>query len=1047
MLQSIVLWALRMRVLVIGIAIAVFLAGLSAMRTAPLDVFPEFAPPLVEVQTEAPGLSTEEVDGLVSVPLENLFNGLPFLKTIRSKSVLGLSSVVMIFQKGTDILRARQLVQERLQLAQHRLPNVVKPPVLMAPSSSLSRVLKVGLRSETLSQLQLSEQAVWTIRPRLMAVPGVANVAVWGQRDRQFQVLADPQRLRAAMVTLDALTRAVTDAATLEAGGFIDTPNLRLSVNQRTLIASAEDLARTVVEFRQGTPIRLADVADVREDSPAPIGDAVINDGDGLLLIVEKQPWGNTLEVTRGVEKALQDMTPALPEIHIDSTIFRPATFIELSLDHLKESLWLGCLLVMVVLALFLGDWRTTLISLTAIPLSLAAAVLLLRWRGETINTMILAGLIIALGEVVDDAIIDVENILRRLRQNALDPAPKSRFRVVLEASLEVRSAVVYASLIIVLVFVPVFFLPGLAGTFFQPLALAYILAIVASLAVALTLTPALSLMLLRVPPASAHKEAFLARALKRLYRASLPAFISRPWMALFALLTAFSASAWIRRTQLREEFLPHFKERDFLMHWIEKPNTSIEASKRATKALAQDLLQIPGVRNQGAHIGRAEVADEVVGPDFTELWISLDPSAHYEETLAKVQSSVDGFPGLTRDLLTFLRERIKEVLTGASASVVVRIFGPDLEQLRIHAGAVGEALKHIPGVSALKVEPQVLVPQIDIRLRPERAALHGLTPGRIRQAVATLVNGRKLGEVYRDQRVHDVVVWSPPLVRADFGSLRDLLLETPSGGHVLLADVADLEIVPAPNAIKRESASRRIDVTCNVAKGHALGEVVSAVEDRLRTLNFAAGYHPEILGEWAERQAAQRSLLWLSLASVAAIVLLLLADFQCVRSVLLLTLTLPFALIGGILAVTSGGGVLSLGSLVGFVTVLGIAARNGILLLSHYRHLQRDESHPFNADLVLRGSGERLLPILMTAATAALALVPMILKGEVPGNEIERPMALVILGGLATSTWLNLFLLPALFLRFGPRRLPPAADSESLTAGIELDPRRSLEH
>jgi Cu/Ag efflux pump CusA len=376
-------------------------------------------------------------------------------------------------------------------------------------------------------------------------------------------------------------------------------------------------------------------------------------------------------------------------------------------------------------------------------------------------------------------------------------------------------------------------------------------------------------------------------------------------------------------------------------------------------------------------------------------------------------------------------------VLTGASASVVVRIFGPDLQQLRLHAGEVGEALQSIPGVSALKVEPQVLVPQIDIRVRPEQAALHGLTPGKVRQAVATLVNGRKLGEVYQQQRVHEVTVWSPPSVRADFGSLRDLLLETPSGGHVLLADVAEVAIVPAPNAIKREGASRRIDVTCNVSRNHALSEVVRAVEDRLRTLHFAAGYHPEILGEWAERQAAQRSLLWLSLASIAGIVVLLAADFQCVRSVLLLSLTLPFALIGGVLAVAAAGGVLSLGSLVGFVTVLGIAARNGILLLSHYRHLQREENHPCDEALVLRGSGERLLPILMTAATAALALVPMVLKGEVPGNEIERPMALVILGGLTTSTWLNLFLLPALFLRFGPRRPQPTGEP-GLPAGAD---------
>lgn len=1014
MLNSIVSWALTMRVLVVAAAAALLVVGINATQNAPLDVFPEFAPPLVELQTEAPGLSTEEVDALVTVPLENSLNGLPFLKTLRSKSVLGLSSVVMIFNTGTDILKARQLVQERLNLAQGRLPAVVKPPVLMAPYSSLSRVLKVGLTSKTLSQMEMSELARWTMRPRLMSVPGVANVAIWGQRDKQFQVLVDPQRLRAEGVTLDAITRAVGDAAVISAGGFVDTPNLRLSVAQLSLITTPEDLARTVVEFRNGAPIRLGDVAEVKIGHPAPIGDAVINDGDGILLIVEKQPWGNTLDVTTGVEKMLEELKPALPGMSIDSTIFRPATFIQLSIDHLTEALWLGCLLVVIVLALFLGDWRTTIISITAIPLSLAVALLLLRWRGETINTMILAGLIIALGEVVDDAIIDVENILRRLRQNPGKP----RFQVVLDASLEVRSAVVYASVIIVLVFMPVFFLPGLAGTFFQPLALSYILAIAASLGVALTLTPALSLMLLKVKEGG-HRDALVARGLKAMYRGLLPAFARSPWLAVIVLAGAFTFTGWIWHTQLKEEFLPNFKERDFLMHWLEKPNTSVEASKRITLAAAKDLMAVKGVRNQGAHIGRAEVADEVVGPDFTELWISIDPEADYDQTIKNVQAVVDGYPGLTRDLLTFLRERIKEVLTGTSASVVVRIFGPDLDTLRTHANEVSAAVKDVAGVTTLKVESLTLVPQITVKVLPEAAALHGLTAGKIRQAVTTLISGRKVGEVYQDQRVHDVTVWSVPVVRADYTTLRDLLIETPNGGHTRLADVAELAIVPTPNAIKREGSSRRIDVTCNVS-GRSLGDVVREIEQRVGKLTFKPGHHPEILGEWAERQAAQSRLGWLSLASFIGIVVLLFADFQSVRLTLLVTLTLPFALIGGVMAAWLGGGVLSLGSLVGFVTVLGIAARNGILLVSHYRHLEQEEGRAFGMSTVLEGSEERLVPILMTAATAALALLPLVLKGDVPGNEIERPMALVILGGLVTSTVLNLFLLPALYARFG---------------------------
>ena len=1014
MLNAIVTWALNMRVLVIAAAAALLVMGINATKNAPLDVFPEFAPPLVEVQTEAPGLSTEEVDALVTVPLENSLNGLPFLKTLRSKSVLGLSSVVMIFDTGTDILKARQLVQERLNLAESRLPAVVKPPVLMSPYSSLSRVLKVGLTSKTLSQMEMSELARWTMRPRLMSVKGVANVAIWGQRDKQFQVLVDPQKLRAAGVTLDAITRAAGDAVVISAGGFVDTPNLRLSVAPLALIETPEDLARTVVEFRNGAPIRLGDVAEVKIGNPPLIGDAVINDGDGILLIVEKQPWGNTLDVTKGVEKVLEELKPALPGITIDSTIFRPASFIEISIHHLTEALWLGCLLVVIVLALFLGDWRTTIISITAIPLSLAMALLLLAWMGETINTMILAGLIIALGEVVDDAIIDVENILRRLKQNP----GKSRFAVVLEASLEVRSAVVYASVIIVLVFVPVFFLPGLAGTFFRPLALSYILAITASLLVALTVTPALSLMLLKVKQ-DGHRDALAARGMKAIYRAVLPFFARSSWLAVVVLVVAFAGTGWVWHTQLKEEFLPNFKERDFLMHWLEKPNTSVEASKRITIAAATDLMKVDGVRNQGAHIGRAEVADEVVGPDFTELWISIDPEADYDKTIKNVQAVVDGYPGLTRDLLTFLRERIKEVLTGASASVVVRIFGPDLDTLRTHAAAVSAAVKDIPGISALKVESLTLVPQITVKVKPESAALHGLTAGQIRAAVTTLISGRKVGEVYQDQRVHDVMVWSVPSARADYTTLRDLLIETPSGGHTRLADVADLAIVPTPNAIKREGASRRIDVTCNVT-GRALGDVVPEIEAAIAKLTFKPGHHPEILGEWAERQAAQSRLGWLALGSLAGILVLLFADFQSLRLTLIVALTLPFALIGGVLAAWFSGGVLSLGSLVGFVTVLGIAARNGILLVSHYRHLEQEEGHAFGLATVLQGSEERLIPILMTAATAALALLPLVLKGDVPGNEIERPLALVILGGLVTSTLLNLFLLPALYARFG---------------------------
>ena len=1041
MMKWLISVSLRQPMLILALAAVLVVFGIRAVQTTPLDVFPEFAPPLVEVQTEAPGLSTEEVESLISVPLENALNGVSWLKTLRSKSVLGLSSVVCIFKEGTDVMRARQLVQERVATVAPRLPAVAHAPVILPPLSSTSRAMKIGVSSAKLSQMELSELALWTIRPRLMAVPGVANVAIWGQRDQQFQVLVDPDRLAAAGVSLDEVTRAAADASSVAAGGFVDLPNQRLPVRHLSPVETPADLARTVVRFTNGVPLRLGDVAQVVVSHPPPIGDAVINDGPGLLLIVEKQPWGNTLEVTRNVEVALETLRPGLKDVNLDSTIFRPATFIERSLQNLTHAMVLGCALVVVILIAFLYDWRTALISLSAIPLSLLAAAVVLHLRGGTLNTMVLAGLVIAVGEVVDDAIIGVENIMRRLRLNRVSARPLTPIRVVLNASLEVRSAVVFASLIVALVFVPVFFLDGLAGTFFRPLAFSYVLAILASLFVALTVTPALCLLLL--PAARTHREdAPLTRWLKRGYRAVLPGVVARPrWAAAF-LVAAFAATG-VAIPWLGEEFMPNFKETDFLMHWVEKPGTSLEAMRRITVSASKELRAVPGVRNFGSHIGRAEVADEVVGPNFTELWISLDPNVDYDRTVAKVQEIVDGYPGLYRDLLTYLKERIKEVLTGASATVVVRLFGPDMDVLRGKAQEVNAAIGGVKGVTTLKVEPQVLVPHVQIRLKPDAAATFGLTPGHVRRAATTLIKGTKVGEIYRDQKLFDVTVWGVERVRHDVLALRELAIETPSGARVPLGEVADIEIAPTPNEIKRENASRRIDVTCNVA-GADLGSVAAEIQRRVEKLTFAQGYHPEFLGEYAARQSSRNRLLWLAGFSLLGIIVLLHVDFRSARLVTLVAVTLPFALIGGVAAAFLTGGVLSLGSLVGFVTVLGIAARNGIMLLSHYRHLESAEHETFGVPLVLRGAEERLAPILMTASCAALALLPLVIKGNVPGHEIEYPMAVVILGGLATSTLLNLFLMPSLYAAFGRGTKSRAA--AAAPRPIASHPRPALE-
>jgi len=1030
MLAGLVRFALAQRVLVLAVAALLVVLGIRAGRDVPLDVFPEFAPPMVEIQTEAPGLSTEEVESLVTVPIETAVNGVPDLATLRSKSVLGLSSVQILFERGTDVMRARQMVGERIAQVQPRLPLAARQPVLMPPLSSTSRAMKIGLTSGKLDQMKLSELVRWTIRPRLMAVPGVANVAVWGQRDRQLQVLVDPDRLRAAGVTLAEVRAAAGDAVLVGGGGFVDTPNQRIAVQQAGMVQDAAGLGQAIVRQSGSAPIRLSDVARVIDGHAAPIGNAIIDDVPGIMLIVEKQPTANTLELTRAVEAALVELKPGLKDVKVDTTIFRPATLI----DNLTRALLIGCALVAAVLFLFTRDWRQAIISLTAIPLSLLGAGLVLLWSGATINVMVIAGLVIALGEVVDDAIIDVENIARRLRLEREAANPRSAFSVVLAASLEVRSAVVFASLIVMLVFLPIFFLGGVAGTFFQPLAIAYVLAIATSLLVALTVTPALCLLLLPGAPLTEERDTRVVRWLKRRYAGALPRFVVRPQVVIGVVAGGLLLSG-LGYATFKDQFLPDFRETDFLMHFVEKPGTSIEAMDRITIRASKELRAIPGVRNFGAHIGRAEQADEVVGPNFTELWISLDEKADYDASVARIKSVVDGYPGLFRDVLTYLRERIKEVLTGAGATVVVRIYGPEQDELRAAGQRVRDAVSGIAGVSDLKLESQVLVAQLRIRPRPEDLARLGLTAGEVRRQAQTLVAQQKVREIYREQKAFDVALWGEPAVRGNIHALRDLMIQSPTGAPVRLADIADVEIVPAPNEVKRENGQRRLDVTLNVS-GADLGTVARGVEAAVGKVPFATGYHPEVLGEYAALRESRQRLWTTGALCLVGVLLLVWIEFRSRRITTLVGVSLPFALVGGVVAVALTGGVLSLGSLVGFVTVIGIAARNGIMLLSHYRHLEREEGMAFGRDLVLRGAEERLVPILMTAACAGLALVPLILAGNAPGHEIEHPMAIVILGGLISSTVLNLFLMPALYARYGEeKRTPPPAEPTEVLA------------
>lgn len=1019
--------SLRFRWLVVFAAAAVTGFGIAQIPSTRVDVFPEFAPPRVEVQTAAVGNSSNEVEELITVPIEQQLNGLPGLAQLRSKSVAQLSSIELVFERGTDELRARQLVDERLAQIAPTLPSWSVPPFMMPALSATSRIMKIGLTSDELSLIELSSVAYRKIRARLLRVPGVAQVAIWGQRPQQRHVQVDPAKLARYGITLEQVKNVTADAldagllryaegAVVGTGGFVESGSQRLNVRHLQAIEEPVELAQVPVVQRGERTLRLGDLGEVLQTAPPLWGDAVIDGGPGLMLIVQKYRGANTMEVTRGVEAAMEEMRPGLPGIVFDTTIFRPATFIEQSIDNLTTALLIGVALVVAIIAAFLFEWRTAFISLIAIPLSLIAAVLVLDLGGRTINVMVLAGLVVAIGVVVDDAIIDVENIVRRLRQARGAGSDRSTFAIVLHASVEVRSAITYATVINVVAVVPVFFLQGLSGSFFQPLVLSYALAVLVSMLVAMTVTPALCLLLLS-RGRLVHRESPLLRVLKRVYGAALARVIRRPAPALVTAAALMLAGVLIFPT-LGSSLLPNFKERDFLMHWLTQPGTSLPEETRISVRACRDLQQIPGVRNCGAHIGQAKQADEVYGVDFGENWVSVDPKVDYDESLAAIHRTVEGYPGLFRDVQTYLRERIKEVLTGTSESIVVRVSGADLAVLRARADEIQERIAGVEGVVDAHTDLQDDVPHIEVEVNLAAARRHGLKPGDIRRQTSALLASEEVSDLWYAGQAYDVRVWSIPAARDSPTAVEQLPIDTPGGGRVALREVADLRLAPTPNAIERELQTRRIDVGANVS-GRDLGSVVADVEERVGSLELPRGYTAEVLGESTELAAAQDRLLAFGIVAAVAILLLLQAAFGSLRLALLTFLLLPTALVGGVLAVWLGDGVLSLGSLVGFLTVFGIAARNGILMISHFQHLERFESERLGPGLVLRGASERLAPILMTACAAAFALVPLAVAGSIPGHEIEHPMAIVILGGLLTSTLLNLFVLPSLYLRF----------------------------
>ena len=1030
MLRWIVGSSMRLRFVVLILAAILLVAGAFQLREMPVDVFPEFDPPLVEVQTEALGLSAHEVEAFITTPLEkDLLNGVAWLDRIYSESVAGLSSILLVFEPGTDPIRARQMVQERLTQS-FALPNVSKPPTMLQPLSTTSRVMIVGLSSDEVSLIDMSVLAHWTVEPRLLGVPGVANVSIWGQRDWQLQVLVDPQRLNDAGITLQQIIATtgnslwVSPLSYLQASspgsaGWIDTPNQRLTLRHLLPISSAEELAQVVVVGTDG--VLLGDVAEVVEDHQPLIGDAILGDDPGLLLVIEKFPGANTLEVTRGVEAALEAMRPGLAGIDIDTTVFRPANYIEQATANFSIVLPISALLVFLLLGAFYYGWRAALISLASMLVSLVVALLVLYLRGATFNFMILAGFVIALGVIVDDAIIDVESITRRLRQNGQQNGDQTPTSVIVDAVLEMRSAIVFALLIVILAVFPLFLLRGITGAFFRPLAVSYVLAVLASLLVALIVTPVLSLTLL-TNSSLQRRESPLVTRLSDLYSSALMQVANASNLAL--VITGITILiGLVLASSLGLSLEPTFKETELRIHLEGAPGASRTAMVSVLGEACREFQAIPGVRNCGSHAGRAIKGDQVVGINSGEIWLSLDPGADYDATTDAIRRVSGGFPGMSTELQSYRPERLGEALSRPEKDVVVRLYGDDFELLRSKAEEITSLISGIDGVATAEVELPVEEPQIEIEVDLAAAERHQVKPGDVRRTATTLMAGLPVGNLYEEQKVFDVVVWSVPEIRNNLDDLEALLIETP-GGLVPLRDLADVRIASAPIVIQRDATSRFLDVSANVA-GRSPAAVQAEIENRLGEIALPMEFHAEVFAESAEWDASLNRVLLAALISVTGIFFLLQAAFQSWRLAALTFLTLPAALVGGVLAAHLDGGVLSLGALFGFLAVLSIAVRNSVVLITRPHRPEQQGDQEIRLQHVQRGATERLTPILMTALTTALALLPFVIRGYVPGNEIIRPMAVIILGGLVTSTLLQLFVLPALFLRFAPGAAP----------------------
>ncbi|CAO4165099.1 MULTISPECIES: efflux RND transporter permease subunit [Methylobacteriaceae] len=1014
--------SVRNRLLVLAMATVLVLYGAFTATKLPVDVFPDLNKPTVTIMTEAEGYAPQEVEQLVTYPIETRMNGLPGVTRVRSVSGVGLSITYVEFDWGTDIYRNRQQVAERLSLVQDQLPRGVTP--VMGPISSImGQILLVAVTSETATPMQVREVADFTIRPRLLTIPGVAQVIPIGGEVRQFRVSPNPAAMRSLGVTNAQLETALAQFGTNAGGGFTDQHSREYLIRNIGRTMSLDDLRNLVVATVAETPVHLRQVAEVSFAAKVKRGDAGYMAKPSVIVSVEKQPDVDTVRLTRSIETALKEMSPTLPAgIRADQVLFRQADFIETSIRNVERVLVEAVLVVAVVLFAFLLNLRTTAISLLAIPVSVLTTAVVFHLFGLSINTMTLGGLAIAIGELVDDAVVDVENIYRRLGENRRAGNPKRVFQVVVEASNEVRSGIVYATLIIILVFVPLFALSGIEGRLFAPLGQAYIISILASLLTSITLTPVLASLLL---PGLKNLEEHDSRFLKLLKRgnAALLRVAFRHKGLLVGTVAAAVVAAGVAAWNLPRAFLPPFNEGSFTVNMTFNPGISLAESNRVGLIAEKLLLDIPGVKAVGRRTGRAELDEHAEGVHSSEIEVALDEGAKRpkEALVADIRGRLAALP-VAVNVGQPISHRLDHMLSGVRAEIALKVFGEDLDALRRVANSLRDRMAAIPGLVDLQVERQVRIPQLEVRVDYTRAALYGVQPAAVVEQISRLSNGRVVSTVVDGVRRFDVVLRLSENRRTTTG-LGDLLLETPSG-WVPARQVADIRETDGPNQILRENARRRIVVQANTNGEGDMGTIVAAIREAVAKEPLPPGFFTSLEGTFQAQEEASRTIAALSALSLALVFAILFSRYRSAALALIIMGNVPLALIGSVAALWLVGQPLSVASMIGFITLTGIAARNGILKISHYLNLSLHEGVPFGPDLVIRGSLERLTPVLMTALSAGVALVPLLYDAASPGKEILHPVAVTIFGGLVSATLLDTFLTPVLFLRFGRKPL-----------------------